>query len=236
MPYAHFGIVQKGAKVPDTVSQLEVLVGGVDTKSLTVSTLNGETVTYLIEQFSTFKTAQILRMLAAVKDKVDLVGLLSELAVLTKTPPLLCPHCGVESVKDKSYIVLKDGRLGCNACLAPYRPDEAKRGVTAQAERVSAALSAIPALMGIAPDILLDFAALAVATNGELEAAYDEPNGIAKVLREKRKFLEFRCAPDVPIKILVAFFPAIGINFLLTELGKMDSLVANLLSPTSISS
>jgi len=148
---------------------------------LTLTDLDGNVSTHPLGTFNVYKTSQVLKMLAAIREKVNMVELIGEIVILAQS-------------------------------------------TQTDAARIQTAFSALPKLMEFAPDLLVDFAALAIIPNKELAAAYD--TGTIDELRAKnRKMLAFEFDPSAPVKVLAAYLPYIGINFILAELGKLDTSV-----------
>ena len=173
--------LEQAAGLPETeqLKQIDTLLDVPTTLSLT--NLDGVTTTHPLATFNVYKTSQVLKMLAAIREKVDMVELIGEIVTLAQS-------------------------------------------TQTDAQRIQTAFSALPKLMEFAPDLLVDFAALAIIPNKELAAAYD--TGTIDDLRAaNRKKLAFEFDPSAPIKVLAAYLPHIGINFILAELGKLDTSV-----------
>ncbi len=152
-----------------------------------ITDLEGIPHTVLLQTFSVFKTKEVLKMLSAIKDRVDVIELISEI------------------------ITLSQGAAD----------DEG------QVKRITAALNAIPKLMDFAPDLLLDFAALAMIPNKDLANAYAH-NELDGLRAEKKTFLEFNFNAAVPIQVLGAYVPFLGIDFLVRELGQLNHSITNI--------
>lgn len=165
------------------------MVGDLNKSVLTLKSFDGKDHEFVIEPFCSFKTAQVLKMLAQIRTKVNIVELLGELLQLTS----------------------------------------AGNDDAAQANRVLAAFNAIPQLLEFAPDLILDFAALALVPNAELQAANKAPGGISAKTDEKKDFLQFECTPDAPLMVVRNFLPVVGMNFLVSELSRMDKSLMGLL-------
>lgn len=143
--------------------------------SITLTNLDGEAVMFKPQTFPTYKTAQVLQLLASIKDEIDLVDLISEIQILAK------------------------------------RADAADD--TAQARKILAAFNAIPKLIEVAPNLLLEFAALAIIPNKELRQAYDD-GSLSQLRSEKRKYIEFEFDASVPVFLFSAYIPYLGLDFL----------------------
>lgn len=166
-------------------AQLDTLTN--EPKGISITDLDGNVFPLVGQTFNTFKTKRVLQMLAAVREKVDVVALISEI-VLLATP-----------AKDEQ----------------------------GNASRALAAFSAIPKLMEFAPDLLLDFASLAIIPNREVARAYRE-NTLDAVVKEKREWLEFDFDASVMLSLLNAYIPFLGIDFLVREFGNLNRSVENL--------
>lgn len=226
-------------KPASDAEQLSVLVGDTKPSTITVTDLSGKTYEFPIETFSNYKTAQVLKMLAAVKNKVNIAQLLSEILALTKNnEQLACPHCwndGTLTLYSETTTEVLDketGYVGCNICARPYYLKDAHKYVSdkAKGERFNAALEAIPHLMEFAPDLLVEYASLALIPNAELKTLSKKPNGIAKAMEEKQDWLQFECGANVPLRILVQSISSVGLGFLISELGNLDKSAAQLLT------
>lgn len=214
----------------DVAKQLDVLLGDeAKPQSVTITTLDGKFRTFPVETFSNYKTAQVLKMLASIKDRVNVIELIGEVMQLAQPGEvLLCPHCKARHTPEDPVLDAETGRVGCNACGLDYHLKDAIRDTSAQVNRVQAAFSAIPKLMEIAPDLLLDFGALAVIPNRDLAKAAKKPNGIAELRQANREWLEFECDAGVGLQLLNAYISCIGMDFLAREIGKMDKAIAKL--------
>lgn len=94
-----------------------------------------------------------------------------------------------------------------------------------------ALIRSVPKLMSSAPDLLLEFAALAITSNAELEAAYSESGmpSVRKKVEENRRFLSFKTkGGDLP-RIINAFVPYVGLDALKKEFtGMIQAVVREL--------
>lgn len=226
-------------KAAEQVAQLDALVGELKPASVSITDLHGNTTEYTIQQFSNYKTAQVLKMLAKVKQKVDLPTLFSEVLALAKdNTQLACPHClgdGTTTVFNEANDEVLNRttmEIGCGTCGRRYYLKDAAKVTTdeSKAQRLNNAFEAIPTLMEFAPDLLIEFAALALLTNQELEDAFDHPDGIKKLVKAKEKWLQFSCAPHMTVRIVISSIGALGLNFLVRELGNLDKTTAQLLT------
>lgn len=186
------------------LKQLDTLVNE-PKKGAFITDLNGAKHTLTVETFSTYKTKEVLKMLANTKSKVDIIGLIREIQILATPIP--------------SQKVNPDGTLG------EFTPEEQETITQAQAIKVDTAMQVLPKLAEFAPDLALDFSALAILSNKELRAAYDNDQ-IDDLRAEKRKWLEFDFDASVPLKLLVIYLPHIGINLIMQEVGKLDQVAA----------
>lgn len=183
----------------EKLGQLDTLTN--DAERIVLHDLAGTERAFYAEMFSTYKTKNVLKMLAGVKDQVNIAQLISELLVMVSDPDQIEP--GNQS-------------------------DEAKEQRTnLQVQRVTSALSAIPKLMEFAPDLALDFAALAIIPNNEVLKAYEAGN-IDEVRARNRKMFEFEFSADAPLHVLVKFIPFVGIDFLAREIGMLNQTVTSL--------
>lgn len=178
-------ILDSVAPAPDELVQLNALTN--DTNEIAITDLDGNKHVLVGQTFNTFKTKRVLQMLAAVREKVDVVMLISEIVLLA----------------------------------TPAQDDEGN------ANRTLAAFSAIPKLMDFAPDLLLDFSALAILPNREVARAYRE-NTLDTLLKEKREWLEFEFDAGVLLALLNAYIPFLGIDFLVREFGNLNRSVEKL--------
>lgn len=179
-------------KEPDTTAQLEVIVPQSDT--LVLKDLEGVEHKFKKQTFPTYKTAQVLQMLAGVKDDIDLPTLIGEIQDLSR----------------------------------PTANDD----ITGQAVKLNAALNAIPKLVEIAPDLLLEFAALAIIPNKDLRAAH-ENDTLRDLRRDNRNKIEFEFTANAPIEIFAAYLPYLGVDFLATALASLNRSVGTTLSQLS---
>lgn len=187
----------KGAKKveqlePDNTAQLEVIVPQSDT--LVLTDLDGVEHKFKKQTFPTYKTAQVLQMLAGVKDDIDLPTLIGEIQDLSR----------------------------------PTASDD----ITGQAVKLNAALNAIPKLVEVAPDLLLEFAALAIIPNKDLRAAH-ENDTLRDLRQENRRLIEFEFTANAPIEIFAAYLPYLGVDFLAKALSSLNNSVGTTLSQLS---
>lgn len=99
----------------------------------------------------------------------------------------------------------------------------------AQAEKVLAAFNAIPKLIEVAPDLLLDFASLAIIPNKELRQAYDDGT-LDELRREKRKEIEFEFDASAAVYIFANYLPFVGLDFLRQAFSALNSNATKTLS------
>lgn len=177
-----------------TAAQLDTIVPKSD--DLVLTDLDGAQHTFKKQTFPTFKTAQVLQMLAQVKDDIDLVGLITEVQQLAR----------------------------------PIDPQEDVN--KQQGAKLNAALEAIPKLIEIAPNLLLDFASLAIIPNKQLREAY-ENNTLNELRAENRKLIEFEFTANAPIEIFAAYLPYLGVDFLVGALTSLNLSVAKTLGSLS---
>lgn len=127
----------------------------------------------------------------------------------------------ISRIKDKVDILTLVGEI--IALTQDAETDEER------ADKTIIAFQAIPRLMDFAPEVLLDFAALAVISKKELSEAY-ENGSIEELIHNNKKLFDLEFDASVLIKVLSAYLPHIGINFLVREMKNLnDSVVA--LSP-----
>ncbi len=171
------------AQAANTFAQLDAIVPKSD--EFVIYDLEKEAHLFKKQTFPTFKTAEVLKMLAGVKDDIDLVELVTEVQQLV-------------------------------------RPTTQGEDANLQAGmKLNAALNAIPKLIEVAPDVLLDFAALAIITNKELREAADK--GELRELRsQNRRWIEFECSVNAPIEIFAAYLPYLGVDFLVKALSSLN--------------
>lgn len=202
-----------GEKLNDPIGEAEQLkqldtVVNEPKKAASITDLNGETYLLTVETFSTYKTKEVLKMLAATKSKVDIIALIREIQILAAPIP--------------TQKVNADGTLG------EFTEEELESITQAQAIKVDTAIDVLPKLAEFAPDLALDFSALAILSNKELRDAYDNDQ-IDDLRAEKRKWLEFDFDASVPLKLLVTYLPHIGINLIMQEVSNLDGQAAHLL-------
>lgn len=183
----------------EKLSQLDAIID--DPQRVIVHDLAGQERVFRGETFSTYKTKHVLKMLAGVKDQVNIAQLISEILVMVSDPEQIEPGNQSDAAKEQR--------------------------TNLQVSRVTSALSAIPKLMEFAPDLALDFAALAVIPNREVLQAYEAGN-IDEVRAKNRKMFEFEFSADAPLHILVKFIPFVGIDFLAREIGMLNQTVTSL--------
>ena len=175
-----------------------------------ITDLYGVKHTLVVETFSTYKTKEVLKLLAATGDKVDLVKLFGDIQMLTTNAPTV-------KIND-------DGTVG------EFTLEEQQTINAFKAAKVNTAMETLPQVVKIAPDLALDFGALAILSNKELRNAYNGDNeSIADLRDEKRRWLEFEFDASVPLKLLVMYLPYIGVNLIMQELSKLDSTVMSAL-------
>jgi hypothetical protein len=179
---------------PNTASQLDAVVPKSD--EFVIKDIKGEVHTFKKETFPVYKTAEVLKMLASVKEDIDLVELITEVQTLV-------------------------------------RPNTTDEDVNVQgARKLNAALQAIPKLISVAPDLLLDFSALALIPNAQLlEAA--ESQTLREVRAQNRRMLEFKFGANAPIEIFAAYLPYLGVDFLAKALTSLNLSVAQTVNQLS---
>lgn len=69
-----------GKQGEDTIEQLKIVLP--KTSSLEMENLDGVKMSFPVSVFSAYKTAQVMQMLARVKDQVDVVALITEIQML----------------------------------------------------------------------------------------------------------------------------------------------------------
>lgn len=216
-------------------AQLEVLTGPLEPKTVTIETFDGTKHEFALEEFSTYKTAQVLKMLAATKNSnLDLAALLQDISKASSASILIrCPHCKTTIDKREATYIPKQEfeTIGCENCKNPFAVKDALPAIQDNSERTSATVNIVQTLLTAAPDLVLDFAALAIISNAELASLYDKPNGIANLRAQNRKMLELECRADSPMRILRSFLPSMGFSFLISELAQMDKTFALILAP-----
>ncbi len=176
----------------EQVAQLDTLLN--DPTQLVMKDLNGTEHTFRLEMFSSYKTAQVLKLLASLREKVNLIQLISEIITLEQSPA--------------------DG------------------DVTAKAQQIQAAFSAIPTMMEFAPDALLDFASIATISNAQLREAYT--NGtLEQVRQENRNLFAFDFDGSVPMRVLAEYIPFVGLNFLVQQMRQLNQIALTLIPQTN---
>lgn len=190
------------------LDQLDDVVNEPKTIPNAITDLDGNTHTLTVETFSVYKTKQVLSMLAKARGEIDILKLIGDIQTIATPVP--------------TYKVNPDGTR------SEFTDEEKQQLTVLQAQRVSTAMETIPTLIEFVPDLLLEFGALAIIPNRELEAAYDK-GGIGALRQEKRKWLDFHFDAAEIIKLLVLYLPHIGINLIVQELGKLDRTTSTLL-------
>lgn len=185
--------VNKQSLATSHANQLDAILPA--SNELVLTDLSGDKHTFTLQTFPTYKTAQVLQMLAKVKDDIDIVSLIGEIQVLSQ----------------------------------PLRAENEEEATQGQAQKVVAALNAIPKLIEVAPDLLLEFAALAIIPNKELRTAYE--GGTLEALRkERRTLIEFDFDASVSLQIFSAYLPFLGVNFLQKALSTLNVSVTKTLT------
>ena len=96
-----------------------------------------------------------------------------------------------------------------------------------RANKALVAFDAIPKLMDFAPDVLLEFAALAIISRKELSEAYDN-NTIEDLVKANKKMFDLDFDASILIKVFSAYIPYVGINFLIQEMKNLNDSVVSL--------